>query len=224
MRPGESVSAFTLWPGRLGLLMLFAFSAPNSGSAEPPARPPLDALWHEHMLAGSAATIYVDESGQRTVSIPRRPFDEQRGELQSVESAAGTTYGIQVARLDERFLLWRNGGWVLQGGLLARAREQSSTIDLYGKAVIRQPPYVPGGPFPRDPPRTAGYEFFLLLRKAGAPRATILREWVFQPDDVAKDGWVRAMLHYNTTKRTATVTITGLKKPFEDTVDFSSSK
>jgi len=37
---------------------------------------------------------------------------------------------------------------------------------LYGKAVIRRPPYVPGGPFPRDPPMTTGYEFFLVLRKA----------------------------------------------------------
>lgn len=213
------MSAFALWPGRLGLLMLFALSAPGPGSAEPPPRPPLDVLWHEHMLMGSAATIYVDESGQRTVSIPRRPFDEQRGETQSVESATGTTYGIQVARLDERFLLWRNGGWVLQGGLLALATEQSSTIELYGKAAIRQPPYVPGGPFPRDPPRTTGYEFFLLLRKASVPRATILRQWIFQPGDVAKDGQVSAMLQYDTATRTATVTIMGLKTPFADTVE-----
>src|SRR5438876_554835 len=32
------------------------------GSAEPPPRALLDALWQGNMLAGSAATIYVDES------------------------------------------------------------------------------------------------------------------------------------------------------------------
>jgi hypothetical protein len=200
--------------------MLFALSIPGTGSAEPPPRAPLDELWQEHMLMGTATTMYVDESGQRTVSIPRTPFDEQRGVVSSVESAAGTTYGIEVSRLDERWLLWRNGGWVLQGGLLARAREPSSTIELYGKAVIRQPAYVPGGPFPRDPPMTRGYEFFLLLRKANVQRAAILRQWTFQPGDVAKDGSVRATLQYNPATRMAIVTIKGLKTPVEETVGF----
>jgi hypothetical protein len=163
------------------------------------------------MLMGTATTMYVDESGQRTVSIPRTPFDEQRGVVSSVESAAGTTYGIEVSRLDERWLLWRNGGWVLQGGLLARAREPSSTIELYGKAVIRQPAYVPGGPFPRDPP---------MRRKANVQRAAILRQWTFQPGDVAKDGSVRATLQYNPATRMAIVTIKGLKTPVEETVGF----
>jgi len=213
------VRVFTSSLGYLGFLMLFGLSVPDAGSAEPPPRAPLDALWQEHMLMGSAATIYVDESGQRTVSIPRTPFDEQRGVVSSVESAAATTHGIEVSRLDERFLLWRNGGWVLQGGLLARVREQSSAIELYGKAVIRRPAYVPGGPFPRDPPMMTGYEFFLLLRKANVPRATILRQWTFQPDDVAKDSSIRATLRYNTATRTAIVTIMGLKTPVEETVE-----
>jgi hypothetical protein len=171
------------------------------------------------MLMGSAATVYADESGQRTLSVLRTPFDEERGVVSSVESAAGTTQGIEVSRLDERFLFWRNGGWVLQGGLLARARGRSAAIELYGKAVIRRPPYVPGGPFPRDPPMTTGYEFFLLLRKPNVPRATILRQWTFQPGDVAKDAGVRATLRYNAATRTATVAITGLKTPVEDIVE-----
>jgi len=206
------------WLGCLTVLMLFTLAAPDASSAEPPPRAPLDALWQEHMLTGSAATIYVDESGQRTLLTPRRPFDEQHGE-EDVEGAAITTYGIHVARLDERWLLWRNGGWVLRGGLLARVRENTSAIELYGKAVIRQPPYVPGGPFPRDPPMKRGYEFFLMLRQAKVPRATILRQWIFQPRDVVKDGPVRATLQYNATTRTATVTIMGLKTPVEETVE-----
>jgi len=213
------VNLFTYWLGYLGFLMLCALSAPGVGSAEPPPRAPLDALWQEHMLVGTAATIYVDESGQRTLSVLRTPFDEERGIVSSVESAAGTTQGIAVSRLDERFLLWRNGGWVLQGGLLARARGRSAAIELYGKAVIRRPPYVPGGPFPRDPPMTTGYEFFLLLRKPNVPRATILRQWTFQPGDVAKDASVKAMLKYDAAARTATVAIMGLKTPVEGIVE-----
>jgi hypothetical protein len=162
MPSGESLSLFTYWLGYLGFVMLFALSAPGVGSAEPPPRAPLDALWQEHTLMGSAATVYADESGQRTLSVLRTP--------------SGTTQGIEVSRLDERFLFWRNGGWVLQGGLLARATGRSPAIELYGKAVIRRPPYVSGGPFPRDPPKTTGYEFFLLRRKASVPRAAILRQ------------------------------------------------
>jgi hypothetical protein len=219
MPPGESVNSFTSELGCLGLVMLFALSVPDTGSAEPPPRAPLDALWQEHMLAGSAAIIYVDESGQRTVSGVRQPFDEPRGVVSSVESAAWTNYGIEVSRLDERWLLWRNGGWILQGGLLSRVKEQSAALELYGKAVIRRPPYVPGGPFPRDPPMTTGYEFFLVLRKAGAPRATILRQWIFQPSDVVEAGRVRARLQNDTATRKAVVTITGLKTPVEDTIE-----
>ena len=80
------------WLGCLTVLMLFTLAAPDASSAEPPPRAPLDALWQEHMLKGNAATIYVDESGQRTLLTPRRPFDEQHGE-EDVEDAAITTYG-----------------------------------------------------------------------------------------------------------------------------------
>jgi len=64
-------------------------------------------------------------------------------------------------------------------------------------------------------------EFFLMLRQAKVPRATILRQWTFQPRDVIKDGPVRATLQYNATTRTATVKIMGLKTPVEETVETS---
>ena len=218
MPPGGSVRAVTSWLGYLGVAMLFAISVSDVSSAEPPPRASLDTLWSDLMLEGSASSISVDSSGQRTLSIPRRRFDEQHGETWP-ESAAGTTHGIRVSRLDERWLLWRNGGWILEGGLLARAREQSSAIELYGKAVIRQLPYVPGGPFPRDPPMTTGYEFFLVLRKADASRATIIRQWIFPPSDVVKAGLVGARLQYDTASKKAVVTISGLKTPVEYTVE-----
>ena len=78
------MSSFASGLGYLALVTLLALSIPGAGSAEPPPRAPLDALWKEHMLMGSAATICVDESGQRTVSGLRQPFDEQRGVVSSV--------------------------------------------------------------------------------------------------------------------------------------------
>jgi len=66
---------------------------------------------------------------------------------------------------------------------------------------------------------TTGYEFFLLLRKPNVPRATILRQWTFQPGDVAKDASVKAMLKYDAAARTATVAIMGLKTPVEGIVE-----
>ena len=112
---------------------------------ESPPRAPLDAIWQELMLMGSAATIYVDDSGQRTLSIPRRQFNEQRGEG-DVEGAAQTTYGIRVRRLDERWLLWRNGGWALDGGLLARARETLTPQSIYmGRPLSGDLPMCPVG-------------------------------------------------------------------------------
>ncbi len=67
---------------------------------------------------------------------------------------------------------------------------------------------------------TTGYEFFLLLRKANVPRATIVRQWTFQPDEVTKKDLVTARLQYNATTRTAKVTITGLKTDVEDVIEF----
>src|SRR5438045_294621 len=126
MRSADSVRTSSALVGYLGVLVLSALCVPGANAAEPPSRAPLDALWQEHMLKGVAATIHVDNSGEKTFSISRTPFDEQRGVVSSVESAADTTYGIEIARLDERFLLWRNGGWIMRGGLLQRVSADSS--------------------------------------------------------------------------------------------------
>ena len=211
----KTSSAFVAY---LVVLVLSALYVRGANAAEPPSRAPLDALWQEQMLKGVAATLHTDDSGHKTFPISRTPFDEQRGVVSSVESAADTIYGIEIARLDERFLLWRNGGWIMRGGLLQRVRADSSAIELYGKAVIRQPPYVPGGPFPRNPPTRTGYEFFLLLRKPNAPTATILRQWIFPPTDVVEAGRVTARLKYDTPTGKAIVTIFGVKRSVEDTV------
>jgi hypothetical protein len=174
--------------------MLFTFSVSDAGSAEPSPRAPLDALWQEQMLIGGAATIYVDDSGQRTVSIPRTPFDEQRGVVSSVESAAATTRGIEVSRLDERFLLWRNGGWILQGGLLGLVREQ-----VLGHRAV----WEGGDPASRVcawrtiSTRPAYDDRIRVLSAASEgqrPTCDGLASVDFQPGDVVKDSSVRAMV------------------------------
>jgi hypothetical protein len=144
------------------------------------------------------------------------------------EAAAWTkSRTIAVARMDQGF--WKkNGGWELVGGLLGRATADSSTVELYGKAAVRVFRHFPF-PFHRDIPHETGYEFFLLLREPGVPLATIVRRWAFEPNEVVVNPEstggtsenVRAMLLYDESARTATVTITGLKRPFADRVDLS---
>ena len=114
--------------GYLGVAMLLAMSVSDVSSAEPPPRAPLDALWSDLMLEGSTSSVSVDSSGQRTVSFHRRPFDEQRGETWP-ESAAITTRGIRVSRLDER--------WLLQWGLgLGRRTSRPSEGPILDDRIV----------------------------------------------------------------------------------------
>ena len=195
----------------------------GSAAAEPPPRAPLDALWKQYMLEGTYVVSKIE--GEQITSVEVKPEsaeprDNQR--LQLIYSPV-LSHPISIMKLGEG--LFRNGGWVLDGGLLSRARDGPSTYDLYGKAVVRQYSYFPFPPH-RDTPQEIGYEFFLLHRNAGAPRPTVLRKWTFQPDEVISKNphypWVRALLRYEVTTRSATVTITGLKRPFEEHVDLSS--
>ena len=176
------------------------------------------------MLAGKSVAIAI-ENPQSRVSEHQstRSFEYARAKP---ETAGWTNRGITIMRLGEGF--WRNGGWLLEGGLLAQAVDGSSTFELYGKAVVRRFPFVPF-PFHRERPHETGYEFFLLHRGPGVPHATIVGQWVCPPDEVVvkrestggtyED--VRGMLRYDPDTRTAMVTITGLKRPIEERVDLS---
>jgi len=211
----------------LGLAVAGALALAGAASGEPPLRARLDALWEQYMLTGESVAIEVRNS--QVDVAERRPiqsFEVGRGQP---EHATLLSHGISVVGLGEGF--WRNGGWILKGGLLGRASDGSSTLELYGKAVVRRYPYFPF-PFHRAIPHETGYEFFLLHRRSGVPRATIVRQWVFPSDEVVvkrySDGVtmedVRGILRYDVTARTATVTITGLKRPFEERVKLSSER
>src|SRR5262249_40869119 len=96
------------------------------------------------------------------------------------------------------------------------------------KAVIHRLPHIPRF-WHYDPPCEKGYEFFLLQRRGGGSSAAVIRQWKFPPeavpDTVRYGGYgpkfepVQGKLHYEL--RTATVTITGLKNPFEERIDLS---
>ncbi len=210
------------------LLAQLLLGASTLEAGELPNREPLDVLWEQSMLEGKPnTTIGIQiKNGQILKSeLPVKKTDLRYGRG-APESAGFMSPGITVVQYGEGF--WENGGWQLIGGLLGRAKEGSSTIELYGKAVIHRLPYFPF-PFHRTKPHETSYEFFLLQREAGSPQASIGRKWMFPPQEVVlkpqsvgppKED-VRAIFEYNDTTQRATVTITGLTRPFKESVGMS---
>jgi len=198
-------------------------TAARAGDAPPRAH--LDALWRQHMLAGTQIVAEF-RKGEISTSdfVPTRPFESAHG---SPERADSTRNGIHVVELGHG--VWRNGGWVLTGGLLRRSVDGASTFELYGKAVVRRFSYF-AFPFHRATPHETGYEFFLLHRRDGVRGATVVREWIFPPEAVVTKNVgggvvvedVSAYLDYDPRTRRATVAVQGLKQHFEEEVDLTS--
>ena len=193
-------------------------------AGELPAREPLDALWEQHMREGDAHTsVHIAIIDGRFHKSERAAEELLSPWPRTPEAAESYSRGIMVVQYGEGFL--GNGGWVLTGGLLGRAKEGSTIIELYGKAVMHQLPYFPF-PFHRLTPDETGFEFFLLQREGGCPSATIVRKWTISPQEVAlkpqrvgpPEEDVRATLEYDDTTQQATVTITGLTRPFKESV------
>ena len=186
--------------------------------------------WERHMLEGKSSAVGVTVTGS-TISIsesrPKKRLSEVKNDLPVMLYLE--PYGINVQQRGEGF--WGNGGWYLLGGLLDEVSVGSSLIQLYAEIVEHHHSYFPV-PFlwHRDEPIDTGYEFFLLHRKQGISGAKIIRTWVIPPDeivliDVGHGGAypdVRAGFHYDSTSRTATVRVSGLKNPIEERVDLTS--
>ncbi len=202
----------------LTILLLVTLSSGSRASG----REPVDALWEQYMLAGSAVAAEIKDT--EIVVVERSSTDPFTSAHGKPEWAVFTRHGISVMKLGEG--IFRNGGWVIVGGLLGLASEGASTFELYGKAVERQFSYFPF-PFHRDPPRETSYEFLLLHRRLGDSVATVLRRWVFDAEQVAEkhprptEG-VRATLRYDPATRMATVTIAGLRRPVEQQVNLTT--
>jgi hypothetical protein len=198
-------------------------------AGELPAREPLDALWKQHMLEGDAHTsVHIEINGgifhksERAAKEPSGSWKGGRWNMFFNESR-----NITVAQYGEGF--WGKGGWVLEGGLVGRAKEGSSTIELYGKAVEHKLPYIQFLIDRNIPHESGGYEFYLLQREGSCPRATIVRKWTIPPHEVVlkpqsvgpPEEDVRATLEYDDTAKRATIGITGLTRPFKESVAIS---
>lgn len=206
-------------------------------------RVPLDQLWEKHMLEGRGG---AHMNGQpETVTAPAFPFaKERRGKgAGSPFGMLSTEYAIEVKdfRGTKFFGLLRGGGWTLLGGLLERLEIGSSVIDLYAKVVS---PIHPGlfDHYYR-PKEEQFYEFFLLHRKRGGPQGVIVKKWVIPPEQVRwfvpehvlkgplarnekylrqnETSDVRGYLRLDPLAKTATVTITGLTRPFKEAINLS---
>ena len=186
-----------------------------------PKLEPLEELWNEHMLAGTEGDY---ASGKRSDYRSSKGYESAGG---AVAAADLTNRGIGVSdKSGSRFLgLVLGVGWSLRGGLLARVRVNGDFLDLYGRWVIRWS----GGFLGLDTyakHEDNKYEFFLLHRPVGAPRATILRKFPIPPKDIYWT-WnghevVRGFLTYNPATTIAVVKITGLREEHEYTVDVSN--
>jgi len=178
-----------------------------------PTREPLDAAWESRMLAGEYGTWLY---GEKTAEVGRDEVDP------SPPQAGYTRYGIRIR--EESTL--GGGGWWLTGGMIARVERPGGSIELFGKELARL-----RGLKKMVGPRDISYEFFLVARPTGAQRGRLVRQWRFSrealadrpPSDVTP-GFpeiVRGSLSFDAQSKTATVTITGLVRPFQEAVDVS---
>jgi hypothetical protein len=186
-----------------------------------PKLEPLEQLWNEHMFTGTEGH-YSD--GKESAYRGKGGYESAGG---AVAAADVTNRGIGVSdKSSSRFLgLFLGVGWSLRGGLLARASVNADFLELYGRLVARWS----GGFLGLDTyakHEDMRYEFFLLYRPVGAPRATVLREFPIPPEDIywtpAGHEVVRGFMTYYPATSTAVVKITGLREEHEYTVDIGS--
>jgi hypothetical protein len=200
-----------------------------------PGREALDGVWNEWMLTGHYG--FWRRGGEK-------PWGIQRGDrISAAPGTAGLTrYAIEVWGDAGPFA---NSNWSHTGGLVGRVETENRSIELFGKQTVLV--HYPSGTASYQ--RDYSYEFFFLIRPRPQGRATLVRKWSFAPEDVAlvvdrrveellrrsnvpeaeierlarpQTGHnVEGFLTFDAPTKTATVTIKGLKQPFEERVDLS---
>lgn len=222
----------TRWLCLIGMVWLLAMAGSwlaEASTKEFHAPEPLEQLWEQHMLEGKASSVGIAVAGSQVSIYESRGLDLSletvRQRTGSFEGIYAEPYGINVSQRGEGF--WRTGGWNVLGGVLSRRTDGSAIIQLYAKTISHLHPYFPLNP---DTSADTGYEFVLVQRKEGLAGATIVRKWRFSPDEVVKvetrsgrqEENVRAFFSYDLPTHTATLKVTGLTRPFEESVDLSS--
>lgn len=195
-----------------------------------PAREPLDRMWIERMLAAEYGS-WADG-----VNLPAVGGDE----IRSSPVGAGTTrHGIGI----HAGSTLGGGGWSFTGGVVERVSVRGADLELFGKEVWRV-----HGPKGTGNLQDRSYEFFLVVRPTGPGAARVVKDWHFSWEELAptvapdvaerlKRQYAGAALERELEReqivslhgyltvdpigKVATITITGLKRPFQERVDLS---
>lgn len=195
------------------------FIAINLRSTEGLTREELDRLWEGHMFSGMSA-IY--SNGRRTSYTAEHSYEWAAG---NPSLAWLTKQGIAVGDLRETSTLglFRKGGWVLEGGLLAKLQTGNGTMELYGKRVVQvEQVFILN--FHRDRRREHSVEFFLLYRNREDSKARLLKKWKFAADEMYLSqglslGEVKGILRDYVEGKSVIFAVTGLKQAFEERVE-----
>lgn len=206
-----------------------------------PARERLDQLWTRAMLTGRYSRW---EDGKE---VPWRPIPAGRDTVETYpEGALHTKYRIDVSASASP----EGAAWDMIGGLVGRVATAGATVELFGKRIAR----VHAAPaYGSTEGRDFTYEFFLVVRPSSTGEGRLVKQWRFQPEDLALTGspidpnifrrstrhpeQIQTILHpprgvrrqhfidgyldFDASTKIATVTVTGLKRPFQDRVDLS---
>ena len=220
----------TRWLCLIGMVWLLAMAGSwqaEAGTKEFHAPEPLEQLWELHMLEGKASSVGIEVAGSQVSIHERRGRDPHPEKVRAgwLGMLYGEPYSVNVYQGGEGF--WRTGGWNVQGGVLSSKTDGITVIQLYAKTIEHLHSHFPLNP---DQRIDTGYEFVLVQRKEGVAGATIVRKWRFSPDEVisvdrrsdAHGDRVLAFFSYDFPTHTATLKVTGLTRPFEESVDLSS--
>jgi hypothetical protein len=217
---------------RLALLLVLTLPLVTQGCLLDiaPAREPFDEAWIARMLAG--------EYGHSTEGVRTPPVGNDR-----LESSPGgahiTAYGIGFSEQSDL----GGGGWSIIGGMVARVVRPHENVELFGKQIARTHGFLR-----TSGDKDMSFEFFLVLRPHATGRGRLIKRWSFAYEDLgrvvppalernlraryagvelenelarSKGIFVDGYLDFDEPSRTATVTITGLVRPFQEPVDLS---
>lgn len=194
-------------------------------------REPLDRMWEEHMLTGTA---FEYSSGRITQDVPTKSFISERSRGSPV--APMLEISVHDTRGTALFGLLRGGGWSLMGGLIGKVDTKVSTLELYAKSVWKYYPGFLGNYF--RPKEEEIYEFFLLRRQQGSSQPTVIKKWLIKPEEIrwyvpgrehevnipehikqqSETSDVRGFIRYLPKSQETEVKITGLTHHFEERI------
>jgi hypothetical protein len=206
----------------------------------PPAREPLDDVWQQRMLTGQYGAW---KDGAEVPPAWRRwPVSDADKIASYPVGAPLSKYGIEVRQNRST-----NAGWELVGGLIGRVNLDGRTIELYGRRVIRV--HGPVGTLSIERDITYDFFLVLRpsngargrvvrhwrfppeeLALTGSPvdpaifsRSTRTKadiETILHPAEGSlRQHYVDGYLDFDPKNNTATVTVTGLNRPFREVVD-----